>query len=406
MPYTPPARRAARPRPTTAPTVTVPRSHRFAAVRRVAATATALALSLALAACGRQEAAPEPVRAVRTVMVQPGQGDAVLEYAGDIRARVESALGFRVGGKITRRLVELGQPVKAGQVLAQLDPTDLRLGQEAARASVNAAQVNRDQVAADVRRFRELRAQGFISAAELERHESSLKAAEANVAQARAQAGVQVNQAGYASLLADAAGVITGVEAEPGQVIGAGTPVLRLAHDGPRDVVFTVPEDGITAVRELRGKPGAIKVRRWGQAAVLPATVREVAAAADPVTRTFTVKADIGRADVSLGQTATVQIDARTPGNAVRLPLTALLRKDGAAAVWVLDGRSLTVSLQPVQIASVGRDSVLLASGLRPGQEVVTAGVHVLQPGQKVKRYVEPGAASAPVAASSVGAGR
>lgn len=364
------------------------------------------ALALAVGACSRHESAPEPVRAVRTMMVQPGQGEAVLEYAGEVRARVESALGFRVGGKITQRLVELGQPVRAGQVLAQLDPTDLRLGQEAARASVNAAQVNRDQVLADVRRFRELRAQGFISAAELERHESALKAAEANLAQARAQAGVQVNQAGYASLLADAAGVITGVEAEPGQVIGAGTPVLRLAHDGPRDVVFTVPEDGITALRELRGKPGAIKVRRWGQAAVLPATVREVAAAADPVTRTFTVKADIGRAEVSLGQTATVQIDARTPGNAVRLPLTALLRKDGASAVWVLDGRNLTVSLQPVQVASVGRDSVLLASGLKPGQEVVTAGVHVLQPGQKVKRYVEPGAASAPAAASIAGAGR
>jgi RND family efflux transporter MFP subunit len=370
---------------------------------------TASLVALALSGCSRQEPAPEPVRAVRTVMVQPGQGEGVLEYAGDIRARVESALGFRVGGKITRRLVELGQPVNAGQVLAQLDPTDLRLGQEAARASVNAAQVNRDQVAADVRRFRELRAQGFISAAELERHESSLKAAEASLAQARAQAGVQVNQAGYASLLADAAGVITGVEAEPGQVVSPGMPVVRLAHDGPRDVVFTVPEDGVTAVRELRGKPGAIKVRRWGQAATLPATVREVAAAADPVTRTFIVKADIGRADVSLGQTATVQIDNRTPGSAVRLPLTALLRKDGKTAVWVLDGRALTVSLQPVQVASVGRGSVLLASGLRPGQEVVTAGVHVLQPGQKVKRYIEPGAASAAAAAAATtpaGAGR
>lgn len=403
MPNTPPACRAARARLRPVPTRPA-----LIAPGRLGRWALVPALALALAACSRQEPAPEPIRAVRTVMIQPGQGDGTLEYAGEIRARVESALGFRVGGKLTRRLVELGQPVKAGQVLAQLDPTDLRLGQEAARAAVNAAQVNRDQVAADVRRFRELRAQGFISAAELERHESSLKAAEANLAQARAEAGVQVNQAGYASLVADAAGVITGVEAEPGQVVGAGTPVLRLAHDGPRDVVFTVPEDGITTVRELRGKPGALKVRRWGRAGLLPATVREVAAAADPVTRTFTVKADIGRADVNLGQTATVQIDARTPGNAVRLPLTALLRKDGRTAVWVLDGRNLTVSLQPVQIAEVGRDSVLLASGLRPGQEVVTAGVHVLQPGQKVKRYVEPGAASAAAAGARAasGAGR
>lgn len=367
---------------------------------RLSAAVCAAAL-LQLAGCSRHEAAPEPIRAVRTVVVQPGDGQGSVEYAGEIRARVESALGFRVGGKIARRLVELGQPVRAGQPLAQLDPTDLRLGQEAARASVNAAQVNRDQVAADVRRFRELRQQGFISAAELERHESTLKAAEANLSQARAQAGVQGNQAAYATLTADAAGVITGVDAEPGQVVAPGTPVLRLAHDGPRDVVFTVPEDAVAAVRELRGKAGAVKVRRWGQAAVLPATVREVAAAADPVTRTFTVKADIGRADVSLGQTATVQIDARTPRDTVRLPLTALVRKGQGSAVWLFDARTQSVSLQPVQLASIGRDTVLVSSGLRPGHEVVTAGVHVLQPGQKVKRWIEPGSAPASGAAAA-----
>jgi len=362
----------------------------------------ALLLSVAaLAGCSRPEPAPAPIRAVRTVTVAPQSASGVQEYAAEVRARTESRLGFRVGGKIVRRDADLGDSVRAGQVLAQLDPQDLRLGQDAARAALSAAQVNLDQAAADFRRFRELRDQGFISSAELERRETALKAAQAQFEQARAQSSVQGNQAGYASLVADASGVVTAVEAEPGMVVAAGTPVLRLAHDGPRDVVFAVPEDRVALIRQLAEQPGRFKVRLWGaDATPIAATVREIAAAADPVTRTFLVKADVGRAPVKLGQTATVLVELPPVAGITKLPLSALKEEQGRTVVWTVDRQAMTVQPQPVQVAGADGNDAVIAAGLQPGQVVVTAGVHVLTPGQKVKFYVEPGASAAATASS------
>ena len=174
---------------------------------------------------------------------------ATQEYAGEVRARTESRLGFRVGGKITRRQAEIGKPVKAGQVLAQLDPQDLKLGEDVATAALTAARVNLEQANADFRRFKELLDKGFISSAELERRDTALKAARAQFDQAKAQSSMQGNQTGYAVLLADASGVITSIDAEPGMVVSAGTPVVRLAHDGARDVVFSVPEDKVAMIK-------------------------------------------------------------------------------------------------------------------------------------------------------------
>lgn len=355
----------------------------------------ALAVAM-LAACSRPEPAPEPVRAVRTMKVAPSRTGVSVEYAGEIRARTESRLGFRVGGKLVKRSVDLGQTVKAGQVLAVLDAEDLRLGQQAAQAAQRAAQANAEWASADLKRYRELRDQGFISTAEVDRRETAYKAAVAQLNQARAQADVQVNQTGYGTLKADADGVITGVDAEPGQVVAAGTPVVRLAHEGPRDVVFSVPEDHVERVRPSGGTPAVVKVRLWGSdAALLDATVREVAAAADPATRTFLVKADLGRAAVRLGQTATVVIDLPGRDGVTKLPLTALFEQGGRSAVWVLDEAAMTVSPRPVELGGADGNSVVVAQGLEAGQEVVVAGVHVLNPGQKVKRYVEPVAAPA-----------
>lgn len=356
------------------------------------ALAVVMAAAL-LTACSRPEQTAEPVRAVRTITVGSGVAIGLNEFSGEVRARVESRLGFRVGGKIVRRLVDLGQPVRAGQVLAQLDAQDLKLGQESARAGLAAAQANYDQSVADLKRFKELRVQGFISAAELERRETGLKAAEASLLQARAQSSVQGNQTSYANLEAGASGVITGVDAEVGQVVGAGTPVIRLAHDGPRDVVFSVPEDRAAWVRALVGKSGALTIKPWGRAQTLPGTVREVTAAVDPVTRTFTVKADMGKADLTLGQTVSVAVESERASGAIRIPLTALFEKGGQSSVWVLDGNAMTVRLQPVTVGNVGADSVVVSAGLKPGQEVVTAGVHVLNPGQHVRRYVVASAA-------------
>jgi RND family efflux transporter MFP subunit len=173
--------------------------------------------------------------------------------------------------------------------------------------------------------------------------------ARAALDQARAQSAVQGNQADYAVLRADAAGVITAVEAEPGQVVAAGAAVLRLAQDGPRDAVFSIPEDKLALVRALEGKPGAVKVQPWGSSELLPATVREIAAATDAVTRTFLVKADVGRAEVKLGQTAAVMVETPRIAGVIKLPLSALVELQGKTSVWLLDAQSMTVRAQPVQ---------------------------------------------------------
>ena len=366
---------------------------------------TALAALLAgvlivlLTACSRPAAAPEPVRAVRTLTIAAGQAGGSVDYAAEVRARVESRLAFRVGGKMISRPADLGNSVRAGQVLASLDPQDLRLSQDAARSTVQAARVNYEQAQADFKRFKELRDQGFISSAELERRETSLKSAQAQLEQAQAQAGVQVNQARYSTLVADASGVVTAVEAEPGAVLAAGATVLRVAQDGPRDVVFAVPEDQAAAIRALQDRAGALQVRMWGEGATpLPATVREVAAAADPTTRTFVVKADIGKTAVRLGQTATVSIALPVVPGVVKLPLTAVFEQQGKSSVWLLDAASMTVRAQAIQVAGAEGNWVVVAGGLAPGQQIVSAGVHVLTPGQKVSLY---GAAPALAAASA-----
>jgi membrane fusion protein, multidrug efflux system len=346
-----------------------------------------------LAACSKIEPAPEPVRAVKVLTVQAQSAGGTSEYAGEVRARTESRLGFRVGGKIVARPAELGARVKAGQVLARLDSRDLKLGQDSAQAALAAAQANFEQARADQQRYKELLDKGFISAAELQRRDTTLTAAQAQLEQARAQANVQGNQAGYAALVADAAGVITGVDAEPGMVVGAGSPVLRLAHDGPRDVVFAVPEDRVGQIKALSGKEGALQIRFWGAgSAPVKATVREIAAAADSSSRTFTVKADLGAStEVRLGQTATVMVALPRVEGVAKLPLSALTEQQGKSMVWLVDQLSMTVKLQPVKVLGADGNQAVIGDGLQAGQVVVVAGVHVLNPGQKVKFFVEPG---------------
>ena len=384
---------------------------------------------LLLAACGRAPAPVEPVRAVRVEVVGTAARASGQEYAAEVRARVESRLAFRVGGKLMERGVDAGQAVRAGQVLARLDPQDLKLGQEAARAALASARAQLEVAESDYRRFVTLREQGFISGAELERREAGVKSARAAAEQAQAQLSVQANQSGYAALTADVSGVVTAVEAEPGMVLAAGTPVLRLAHDGPREAWFAVPEDRAEAMRTLQGRTGRLQVRLWGDdARTWPATVREIAAAADPVTRTFLVKADLGRAPVRLGQTATVTVSdpaaqpastpsaaspapsaataAATPASApasrrsttgFTLPLTAVFEQRGASTVWVLDRAQMVVQPRAVTVAGAdGSNRIVVAAGLQPGETVVTAGVHTLSPGQKVTLYVEPGTAVKP----------
>lgn len=363
----------------------------------------ALALTLALAACSRHEPAPEPVRAVRSIVVAPSSAQPTQEFAAEVKARTEAALSFRVGGKLRTRPVNLGDAVRAGQELAVLDPEDLRLGEQAARAAWNGAKSQRDLAEADFRRFQELHRQGFISAAELQRREATLQSARATADEARAQLAAQGNQTAYARLLADAPGVVTAVLAEPGAVVAAGTPIVRVARDGPRDVVFSVPEDRVGAYRALIGQAGVLGATLWGSDAKrLPATVREVSAAADPATRTFLVKADIGRADARLGQTATVRI-VQPAATVLKVPLTAMFASGGRSAVWLVEGEGpeRTVRLQPIEVATAIGNEVVVGAGLKPGQRVVTAGTHVLTAGQKVRLYEAAAAAAAPASGAS-----
>ena len=362
----------------------------------------AMTAVLALAACSRPEAPQEPIRSVKLITVAATGVGAQSEYAGEVRARVESRLGFRVGGKLLQRPAEVGQRVKPGQLLAQLDANDLALASQAAQAQVSAAQTQRNLAAADLKRFTDLKAQGFVSGAEIERRQATLQAAEASLRQAQAQGAVQGNQAAYTRLLADAAGVVLAVEAEVGQVVAAGTPVVRLARDGARDVVFAVPEDRLAQLRV--GQPA--QVRLWaaatgtpGNGAPLGGVVREVAASADAATRTYQVKLSLpDGAVVPLGATAYVTLAApEGAGPAmIQLPTSALMAsvsgEPNGSAVWVFDAASQTVQPRPVVVAGANGNLIVIAEGLKPGEEVVAAGTHVLSPGQKVTRFAAPAA--------------
>jgi RND family efflux transporter MFP subunit len=356
-------------------------------------SASLFAATLILAACSKPAPPEEPIRAVRVVTVGADHIQSNAEYAGEVRARVESRLGFRVAGKMIRRQAELGQRVKAGDVLAQLDPQDYKLSAEAAKASLGAALTNRDLAAADYKRYKELFDKNFISGAELERRDAALKSAQAQLDQAQAQSSGQSNQAAYTALVADVSGVVTSVDAEPGQVVAAGTPVVRIAQDGPRDVVFSVPEDKIVLIKA----GSAVEVKAWGSTTSLKGVVREVAASTDPVTRTFAVKVSMEAKDsLALGTTVTVNPKGldRSAMQVIKLPTSAFFQDSGKAAVWVLDATNMTVRLQPVQIATADGNDVVVVAGLAPGMQVVSAGVHVLSPGQKVTLYMENGAAA------------
>ena len=370
------------------------------------ASACCLGLVAVLAACSKPEPAPEPIRAVKVLTVAPSGLQASLEFAGEVRPQTESALGFRVAGKITKRQAELGQRVKVGEVLAQLDPKDYQLAADAARAQLASAVTNRDLASADYKRYKELKEQNFISGAQLEQRDSALKSAQAQVLQAQAQLSSQGNQAAYTRLVSDVAGVVTAIAAEPGQVVAAGTPVVRVARDGARDVVFVVPEDRVAAVT----LGSAVEVRVWASSTKLQGKVREIAASADPVTRTFQVKVAIDEKTApALGTTVYVLPQSLSVAGlpVIKLPTSALKQEaNGATSVWVVDPASMTVKPQAVVVATADGNDAVIASGLEPGMLVVSAGVHVLAPGQKVSFYkpktVSPPVASAPEATNTV----
>ena len=350
---------------------------------------SSLATVLALSACSRPEAVQEPVRAVKVMTVGTSGFDMGGEFAAEVRARVESRLGFRVAGKISQRQAEMGQRVAAGAVLAQLDAADYQLAAQAAQAQVSGARTQRDLAQAEFKRYEGLRAQNFISSAELERREATLKGAQSSLDQALAQAQNQGNQSNYTQLRADAPGVITAVEAEAGQVVAAGTPVFRLAHDGPRDAVFAVSESMVMKLQ--KGQLMQAVMAQGGP--TLQGRVREISGSADPVTRTFTVKLALDAGEkVPLGATVNVLAKSLQGSQAavIKVPTSALRQEGKNTAVWVLNEAQMTVASQAVQVGTADGNEVVIAAGLQPGQRIVTAGVHVLTPGQKVSLYKAP----------------
>jgi membrane fusion protein, multidrug efflux system len=344
----------------------------------------ALALSgvILLAGCSKPVEKVEEIRPVRAVRLAADNADIGTEFSGEVRARVESRLGFRVGGKIVARKVDVGSLVKRGQVLMQLDPQDLQLAQAQANAGQKAAESNRDLAKAELKRYQDLREKNFVSQAVLDGKETAFKAAQASYEQAVAAYRNQSNQAGYTTLVSDVNGVVTGVDAEVGQVVAAGNPVVRVAQAGEKEIVIGIPEDKVDALRRMND----VRVRTWAKPdQVIPGKLRELSPMADPATRTYAAKISIPNAsdDIKLGMTAYVAFAAKTQNPVIKLPLTALFQDKSATAVWLIDnGR---VKLTPIQVAGSAGNDILVAGGISPGQTIVTAGVNLLKPGQKVK---------------------
>lgn len=329
---------------------------------------------LILTGCSERSEAPAADRMVETLVVGAGTIRIRQEYSGEVRARQEATLSFQVGGKLLARLVDAGTMVRSGQPLARLDDADA--AQQYAQAAAQ-----RDLAAADLGRFRELRERNFVSPAALEAREVAHRAAQAQATLAR-------NQRAYTTLVADRAGIVAAVMAEPGQVLAPGQPVLRLAATGEREIAFQIPESDQALVQS-----GDIaQVRLWAiPGREYRGRVREIAGAADPSIRSYDARISLmdGDAAIGLGMTATVSLHREAPQQ-LRLPHGAIFQQEPGktgTAVWVVanDG---AVNLRPVQVLRWGDDAAWIGGGLTPGERVVAAGVHKIHAGEKL-RYTD-----------------
>jgi multidrug efflux system membrane fusion protein len=326
----------------------------------------------------------EDVRPVRSMVVARTVGSVGAVYPGEVRARHESKLGFRAGGRVAQRLVEVGQHVKAGQVLMRLDPEQEVLRNTSALASVDAARSRVDQDRTDLARTEQLFARKFASQAELDAARLALVQSESQLKSAQAQKDIAANQRSYTELLADRAGVVTAINAETGQVVNTGQPVVVVAADGEREVVVSIAESRVAELREAR----RMTVQLWAHPGrTYLARLRELSPDTDEVTRTYAARVSILGAgpEVRLGMTASVRTPDIEGERAVRLPLTAIHQTDGEPRVWVVDAKTSRVAARPVRLGAPERDSVLVSEGLAEGDVVVTAGANLLQNGQKVK---------------------
>lgn len=357
-----------------------------------------------VAGCGAADKPAEVVRPVQLVQVVLGNAADSAVFAGEVKARHETDLAFRIGGKIVARSADIGARVKKGQSLARLDPADVGLQAEAAKAQVAATETEYRFAQAEHDRYQTLLREKFISASALDAKRNALDANRAKYEQAKANLAVSQNQASYATLVANEDGVITAVSAEPGQVVTPGQAVVRIAREEEREVAIHVPENRIGELKSAQHLVVALWANPGKQYA---ARVREVAPAVDPTTRTFAVRVTIVDADPSVqwGMTANVGVLGEGKSQSALLPLTSIYQMNGAPAVWRYDTATHKVSLAPVTIAQYREDGVVVTSGVAQGDWLVAAGVHKLVPGQVVRPY-EGGSGAAAVPGAPPAAGR
>lgn len=358
------------------------------------ATLALCLLPLALVACGDPSGADDPRTQPPLVRVATvvSAADASRAFTGVVVARTQSDLGFRVQGKILERLVDTGQTVKRGQPLMRLDPVDLSLQAQAQAQAVAAARARARQATDDEARYRGLVAAGAVSASAYDQIKAAADSARAELSAAQAQANVARNATGYAVLLADADGVVMDTLAEPGQVVAAGQPVVRVARAGQREAIVQLPE----TLRPAIGSEAQATLYGSAKQSV-SARLRLLSDAADPVTRTFEARYVLegALASAPLGSTVTLHIaEDKMPGQVLQVPLAAIYDPGKGAGVWAISGKPAKVSWQSVQVLGLGDDAASVTGGLRPGDQVVALGAHLLHDGEAV-RIAPPNSATA-----------
>ena len=337
-----------------------------------------------LSACSKKEEVKTITRPVLTQQVKIQENWQQATYAGEVKARYKMALGFRIGGKIVERFIEVGDVVKPGTLLAKLDPDDSKLQLMQAGGALEAAKAEKRKAQLDLKRYTKLYKDKMISATEHLQFSNSLDIAKAKYTQAEAHLEVTRNQSDYTHLYADKGGVITSLEMEVGQVIVAGQTVVNLALPEEKEVIIAVAESRLNEVRNA----DEVKVSLWiDPKHFYKGKIREISPGADPVTRTYTVKISLLGAgeQAQLGMTTTVIIIQKENEMVAKLPLTAIFQKESKPAVWIYSPESSQVHLQPVAILEYQFDSVLIQSGLKEGEVVVVAGVHKLHEDQRVR---------------------
>lgn len=334
-------------------------------------------------------AAEAPVRPVRVTTVEERAAEQRVTLSGQIEAQTEVSLGFRIGGRIVERLVDVGEQVTAGQLLARLDPSDEENALRSARAALSAAESQLVEASGNYDRQAQLLDRGFTTRQRFDEALRGRLTAQAQSDSAAAQLEIALTRVADTELRADASGSVTARGAEAGEVVQPGAMVVRIARDGGRDAIFDAPE---TLLRTAPRNPEVAVALSLDPSVVTTGRVREVAPSADALTGTFRVRVglDAPPEAMRLGSIVTGSVViGGAPGMA--LPATALTRADGAPAVWVVDPATDTVSLRAVDVSRYGPGEVVLSGGVAPGDIVVTAGVQALRPGQQVR---VPGAGS------------